>query len=154
MKTIRLFYIIGCVLMIFNCAGNNLKIEPWIQTDDLLKVTVGMKSSEVVSILGVPLFIELDDDDENIEKKLFYNFRTKMYRNQSLDKQINSVESDNMTWGRTTSVQFLFINDQLTGWEENKHILSMATMEKPKPGSAVLSVLGLLLNILIIVKLY
>lgn len=154
MNTIRILYIIGCALMIFNCAGNNPKIEPWIETDDLLKVTVGMKSSEVVLILGVPLFIELDDDDEIITKKLFYNFRTKMYKKQSLDKQINSIEGDNMTWGRTTSVQFLFINDQLTGWEENKHILSMATIKNPKPGSAVLSVLGLLLNILIIVKLY
>ena len=115
-----------------------------------------MSKSAVVGVLGEPLFIEAesDDDGEIIIDQYIYNFRTKKYSSKILSQQTEgAVKIDaNNTWGRTTKIQFTFINDQLTSWEEENHVLLMAS-EKKKPVSS-LTYLSLFLNLLLTIKVF
>ena len=153
MGSFRLCCILGCFLIVISGAKRNLQMETWIQIDDLFKISVGMTSSEVIAVLGEPLFIEMENNDEIIIKKIYYNFRTKEYIQDGLKKKIIPDNESVNAWGRKTSIQFLFIDDRLTEWEEDKLTFSMAIKEKPKPVGFALSLLGLLLNIIIIVQL-
>ena len=63
--------------------------------------------------------------------KFIYSFRTKTSDPES-SKQNLASESAESSWGRTTNIQFIFINDNLIGWEEDKLTLSMAKEHKPK----------------------
>ena len=56
-------------------------------------------------------------------------------------------------WGRTTNIQFTFVDDRLIGWEEDKLTLSMAKGEQPKNGSA-LQYLSLLLNLILFIEVF
>jgi len=148
----KIVFVLGLLIM-FNCAGLNVSAEPWIQTDDLFKVKIGMSSKEVITELGEPLFYEnvMDEDDEITTSRYIYNFRTKNYPEGS-DKP-NEAPKASMG-GRTTNIQFTFINDSLIGWEEDKLTLSMATNNKPKSRGGTLQLIGLLLNLIIIIKVF
>ena len=144
--------LIMMIPMMVGCAGRNVKVEPWIQTDDLFKINIGMSSKEVIAVLGEPLFYEniLDEDDDLITTKFIYNFRTQMDSHEKSKPQ----ELQKMpTKGRTTNIQFTFINDTLMGWEEDKLTLSMASNSAPK-GNSSLQLIGLLLNLIIIIKVF
>ena len=137
-------------VLIFNCAGHKLMLERWIQTDDLFKINMDMTSDEVIIILGEPLYLEVvsDEDEETIIMEFIYNFRTKKYNPNSLDNQIKIADN---TWGRTTSIKFTFINDRLTGWEEERHILSMA---KERKKTFSLPYWNILLNLILAIKVF
>ena len=152
---IKVFTLIASLLIVFNCAGHNLPAEPWIHTDDLFKIKIGMTTEEVFGQLGEPLFVEkiMDEDDENTTTKFIYSFRTKKY-NPEISKQNSADEPGENTRGRTTNIQFIFINDSLIGWEEDKLTLSMASGHKPKSSGGLLQLIGLMLNLIIIVKLF
>ena len=141
------------LLNMFNCAGQNVSAEPWIQTDALFKIKIGMSTTEVVTVLGEPLFYEnvMDEDDEITTSRYIYFFRTKNYTKGS-DKP-NGAPKASMG-GRTTNIQFTFINDSLIGWEEDKLTLSMATNNKPQSRGGILQLIGLLLNLIIIIKVF
>ena len=145
--------LISGLLIMFNCAGQNVSVEPWIQTDDLFKIKIGMSTNEVITVLGEPLFYEnvVDEDDEFTTSRYIYNFRTKNYLEGS-DKP-NEAPKASMG-GRTTNIQFTFINDSLIGWEEDKLTLSMATNNKPQSRGGILQLIGLLLNLIIIIKVF
>ena len=151
-----MWFNIICLGLVVNCAGYNLNIERWIQADDLYKINIGMSKSAVIGVLGEPLFIEAesDDDGEIIIDQYIYNFRTKKYSSKILSQQTKGagkIDANN-TWGRTTKIQFTFINNQLTGWEEENHILLMAS-EKKKPVSS-LTYLSLFLNLILTIKVF
>ena len=112
-----------------------------------------MTSDEVIEKLGSPLFIEAinDLDDEIITKNLYYNFRTKIYKTNSPYKTAVISES-NMSWGRSTIVQFTFIDDILLGWEEDKLKLNMSTADNND--DSILRYIGLLLNIILTIKVF
>jgi len=152
---IKKITLIASLFIVFNCAGHNLPAEPWIQTDDLFKIKIGMTTAEVLGQLGEPLFVEriMDEDDEITTTKFIYSFRTKKY-NSEINKKNSADKPGEANWGRTTNIQFLFINDSLIGWEEDKHTLSMATNNKPKLEGGTLQLIGLLLNLIIIIKIF
>jgi len=144
--------------MVFQSIGfsnNYSNIEPWISTNDLFKIKIGMTTAEVFGQLGDPLFLEkiMDEDDEITKTIFIYSFRTKTFDPKS-SKQNSADRPGETNWGRTTNIQFIFINDNLIGWEEDKLTLSMATNNKPKSGGGTLQLIGLLLNLIIIIKIF
>jgi hypothetical protein len=144
--------------MVFQSIGfsnNYSNIEPWISTNDLFKIKIGMTTAEVFGQLGDPLFVEkiMDEDDEITTTKFIYSFRTKTSDPES-NKQNPASKSAESTWGRTTNIQFIFINDNLIGWEEDKLTLSMAKEHKPKSIRGFLQLIGLILNLIIIIKIF
>ena len=114
-----------------------------------------MTTAEVFGQLGDPLFVEkiMDEDDEITTTKFIYSFRTKTSDPES-NKQNPASKSAESTWGRTTNIQFIFINDNLIGWEEDKLTLSMAKEHKPKSIGGFLQLIGLILNLIIIIKIF
>lgn len=152
-QIIKIITLILGLLIMVNCAGQNVSAEPWIQTDDLFKIKIGMSTKDVITALGKPLFFEneMDEDDEITTTRYIYNFRTKDYTEGS-DKPNKTPKAS--AWGRTTNIQFTFINDSLIGWEEDKLTLSMATNNKPKSAGGTLQLIGLLLNFIIIIKIF
>ena len=74
----------------------------------------------------------------------------KQYKHESPDKAVKGSESD-MSWGRKTTVQFTFIEDQLVGWEEDKLTLNMAVTDDSK---SLLKYFSLFLNIVLAVKVF
>ena len=72
---------------------------------------------------------------------------------QTYDKKILEGDATNVSelpqkWGRTTNVQFVFTDDKLTSWEEDKLTLSMAMNGGSKSPSFSYYV-SILLNIII-----
>ena len=109
---IRWVGLIVC-FMVFQSIGfsnNYSNIEPWISTNDLFKIKIGMTTAEVFGQLGDPLFVEkiMDEDDEITTTKFIYSFRTKTSDPES-NKQNPASKSAESTWGRTTNIQFIFI---------------------------------------------
>ena len=115
-------------LMVFWTIGHadNPTIEPWIHTNDLYKINMGITTNEIKQKFGDPVFIEsaYDSDEDQVITKYNYNFRTKEYDSESLKK--NNVSNLSHSWGRTTSIEFIFVNDKLISWEEDKLTLSIA----------------------------
>ena len=107
---------------------NTSHISPWIDTQDLYKVSIGMKMEELQSILGDPLFIESSLDDDNILTKYIYSFRVTEYDRETLESKNKKPNINESFWGRTTNVQFHFVNNNLILWEEDKLTLSMASL--------------------------
>ena len=126
--------------------------EPWIDADDLFSIKINMTTDQVIEKLGPPLYLEaqIDEDDGIITKKLFYNFRTKKYKTNAPNNTVTISESD-MSWGRKTILQFTFIENKLTGWEEDNLTLNMA--KDNKKGSPI-KYFGLLLNIILTIKVF
>ena len=144
--------------MVFQSIGfsnNYSNIEPWISTNDLFKIKIGMSTTEVITVLGEPLFYEnvMDEDDEITKTIFIYSFRTKTFDPKS-SKQNSADKPGETNWGRTTNIQFIFINDNLIGWEEDKLTLSMAKEYKPKSIGGFLQLIGLILNLIIIIKIF
>ena len=128
--------------------------EPWIDANDLFSIKINMTTDQVIEKLGPPLYLEaqIDEDDGIITKKLFYNFRTKKYKAVAPNNTVIISESD-MLWGRTSVVQFAFIDDQLINWEEDNLTLNMAKLDK-KNGGTLIKYFGFLLNIILTIKVF
>ena len=92
------------------------------------------------------------EDDEITTTKFIYSFRTKTSDPES-NKQNPASKSAESTWGRTTNIQFIFINDNLIGWEEDKLTLSMAKEHKPKSIGGFLQLIGLILNLMLLLDI-
>ena len=151
----NVWVVIYSLILLFNCAGHSVNGESWIETKDLFNVRHNMTSDEIIQKLGEPLFVESfnDIDEEVVTTIFYYNFRTKEYSKDMLEKGNVNAESVENVWGRTTRVQFQFIDDHLISWEEDKLILSMAKEEQGQKGS-ILQYLSLLLNLILIVKVF
>ena len=110
-----------------------------------------MRINDVILKLGDPLFVESlgDEDDDIITTKLYYNFRTKESSLNNLNIKNQNVE---YSWGRTTMIQFIFVNDQLIAWEEDKLTLAMSTKEKHN--NSIIKYFGLLWKIIITWKVF
>jgi len=137
------FYTIGY-------SGKDLSEEHWIAADDLHTITINMTAENIKNTLGEPLFIEssFDVDDGVVTTKYYYNFRTKEYDRESLEAGRSNFSDLPNTWGRSTNIQFVFNDDRLVLWEEDKLTLMMAK-DLPKEGSS-LSTFNFFLNIIVI----
>ena len=124
-------------------------IETWIGADDLHKIDINMTTEGVRNVLGDPLFIESALDDDILITKYIYSFRTKEYDKELLEKNDNNISNLSYVWGRTTNVQFIFNDDKLISWEENKLTLSQASQLSKNNGS-LFNTFNLLLNIVVI----
>lgn len=150
---IKLNWIIGFILFLnVGYSANDKAIEPWIDTNDLYEIKIDMTIEGVIKRLGDPVFIESSYDDEVIITTYNYNFRTKAYDTKIIEDNPSQLSDFSHTWGRTTNIQFTFVDEKLIGWEEDKLTLSMAETEQ-KNGSA-LKYLSLLLNLILIVKVF
>ena len=152
-QLLRQNMLLGVASFIILCApAYSGHVEPWIDSGDLFTLKINMTADQVIEQLGSPLYIEAvnDQDEQIITKNLYYNFRTKQYKHESPDKAVKGSESD-MSWGRKTTVQFTFIEDQLVGWEEDKLTLNMAVKDNSK---SLLKYFSLFLNIVLAVKVF
>tara|TARA_B100001123_G_C14502105_1_gene706752 strand:- start:43 stop:510 length:468 start_codon:yes stop_codon:yes gene_type:complete len=121
-------------------------IEKWISTTDIKKIYINMALESVESVLGEPLFIESANDDDIIITKYIYSFRTKEYEQNLLNPDIQKNDSTAYTWGRNTNVQFVFHDNILVLWEEEKLTLSQAA-NLSNSGGSIFAVINVLLHI-------
>ncbi len=149
-KTIKLARFIFCFLFLqtFGFSDNQSEIEPWISTNDLYEIKVEMTTNEVINKLGDPLILETILDDDIIITNFIYSFRTKVYDKNVLEESGVNISELPQKWGRITNIQFVFTDDKLTSWEEDKLTLMMAK-DLPKEGSS-LSTFNFFLNIIVI----
>ena len=124
-------------------------IETWIGADDLHKIDINMTTESVRSVLGDPLFIESAIDDDIIITKYIYSFRTKEYNKEEFENNGNDQSGLAHSWGRNTNIQFLFNDDMLIAWEEDKLTLSQ-TVKLSDDGVSIFGILNILLNIVVI----
>ena len=150
-KTIKLARFIFCFLFLqtFGFSDNQSEIEPWISTNDLYEIRVEMTTNDVINKLGDPLFIETILDDDEIITNFVYSFRTKVYDKDLLEENGTNISELPQKWGQTTNIQFVFTDDKLTSWEEDKLTLSMAEKESSSNGSSF-QIFNFLLNIIVI----
>ena len=130
-------------------SDSNSDIEPWIGIGDLYNITIDMTTEDVKNQLGDPLFIEAINDDDVIITKFIYAFRTKEYDREVLRGGKVNVDNLSFMWGRTTNIQFVFEDDKLISWEEDKLTLSMSENRLEKEKSSF-GVFNMLLNIVVI----
>ena len=88
-------------------------------------------------------------NEDVIITKFIYAFRTKEYDKKILEGGGVNVDNLSSKWGRTTNIQFVFEDDKLISWEEDKLTLSMTNNMPDKEGSAF-GVFNMLLNIVVI----
>ena len=108
-----------------------------------------MTTNEVINKLGDPLIIETILDDDIIITNFVYSFRTKVYDKNILEESDANISELPQKWGRITNIQFVFTDDKLTSWEEDKLTLSMAEKEPPSNGSSF-QIFNFLLNVIVI----
>ena len=154
-KQISIDVIIFISILLSNCIGRAAHGETWIETNDIFNVELDMTTAELIQQLGEPLFVESfkEIDDEEITTLYCYNFRTKEYGLEILEQNKGAIENAENYWGRTTKIQFTFINDRLISWEEDRLTLSLAITEKPKR-LTTLQYLSLLVNLILIIKVF
>ena len=148
---INIFRFLFCFILFQTIifSNNSSNIENWIGADDLYNININMATKNVKNKLGEPLFIESSIDDDIIIIKYIYSFRTKEYDKELLEKNDNNISNLSYVWGRTTNVQFIFNDDKLISWEENKLTLSQASQLSKNNGS-LFNTFNLLLNIVVI----
>ena len=141
-----------CLLCFYTIghSGKDLSAEHWITADDLHNVAINMTTENLKNALGEPLFLEssFDIDDGFVITKYYYNFRTKEYDQGSLEAGDFNFSDLPNTWGRSTSLQFVFNDDRLILWEEDNLTLMMSK-DLPKEGSSF-TTFNFLLNIIVI----
>ena len=123
--------------------------EAWIDYNNLEKIELGESRKKVISTLGEPLLILASSEDDNTVY-LFYNYHIKKYQTKKNDKK-NDLKRT-IAQERTTLIKFIFIDDGLESWEEDKMTLSMASNKKSSGGS-FLSYFSLLLNVILLIKI-
>ena len=72
---------------------------------------------------------------------------------ENLNEISVTISESDMLWGRTSVVQFAFIDDQLINWEEDNLTLNMAKLDK-KNGGTLIKYFGFLLNIILTIKVF
>ena len=151
LKKIKMVGLFFCSLLFqtFGFSDNQSEIEPWISTNDLYEIKVEMTTNEVINKLGDPLIIETILDDDIIITNFVYSFRTKVYDKNILEESDANISELPQKWGRITNIQFVFTDDKLTSWEEDKLTLSMAEKEPPSNGSSF-QIFNFLLNVIVI----
>ena len=151
LKKIKMVGLFFCYLLFqtFGFSDNQSEIEPWISTNDLYEIKVEMTTNEVIDKLGDPLIIETILDDDIIITNFVYSFRTKVYDKNILEESDANISELPQKWGRITNIQFVFTDDKLTSWEEDKLTLSMAEKEPPSNGSSF-QIFNFLLNVIVI----
>jgi len=123
--------------------------ESWIDYNNLKKIMLGSNKDEVVSTLGEPLLILASAEDDHTVY-LFYNYHIKKYQAKKEVKknEVNRTVSQE----RTTLIKFIFVDDSLESWEEDKMTLSMTNNRKSAGGSFV-HYFSLLLNLILLIKI-
>ena len=124
--------------------------ESWIDYDNLKKIVLGSNRNEVISTLGEPILVlESSEDDNTIY--LFYNYHIKNYKaKKGLEK---NDENRTISKERTTLIKFVFIDDSLESWGEDKMTLSMAKNKASPGGGSFLSYFSLFLNLILLIKI-
>ena len=124
--------------------------ESWIDYDNLKKIMPGSSRNEVISTLGEPVLVLASSEDDNTVY-LFYNYHIKNYKTKkSLGK---NDENRTISKERTTLIKFIFIDDSLESWGEDKMTLSMAKKQASPGGGSFLSYFSLLLNLILLIKI-
>ena len=150
-KTINVVRLFFCFLFLqtFGFSDNRSEIEPWISTNDLYEIKIEMTTKDVINKLGDPLILETILDDDIIITNFIYSFRTKVYDKNVLEESGVNISELPQKWGRITNIQFVFTDDKLTSWEEDKLTLSMAEKEPPSNGSSF-QIFNFLLTVIVI----
>ena len=141
-----LYFIIFQSIVFANNADN---IETWISADDLNNIKINMTIESVKNELGEPLFFESINDDDIIITKFIYSFRIKTYNKETIEKTGKNIATISPMWGKRTNIQFVFTDNNLTSWEEDKLTLSMAKKVDSTTSSS-LTIINILLNIVVI----
>ena len=124
--------------------------ESWIDYNSLKKIGPGSNRAEVISALGEPILVLASSEDDHTVY-LFYNYHIKNYETKrGLGK---NDENRTISKERTTLIKFIFIDDSLESWEEDKMTLSMAKKQVSPGGGSFLSYFSLLLNLILLIKI-
>ena len=137
----------ACLISVAFSDGDS--IETWIGADDLHKIDINMTTESVRGVLGDPLFIESALDDDIVITKYIYSFRTKEYNKEELGNNGKNQSGLAYSWGRNTNIQFVFDDDLLVAWEEDKLTLSQ-TVKLSNGDKSIFGILNILLNIVVI----
>ena len=140
-------------LLTIGCSSKIISSETWVDYDDVSKISLGESQNKVVSTLGEPILITADDDDLNIIY-LYYNYNVKRYLSNKTNSDGEDVRAGRFE--RTTLLKFTFEEDELIGWEEDKLTLSsaMSKMQEGRKSTSMLSYISLLLNLILIIKVF
>lgn len=147
-QKIKLFFLPGLILLAFSgCASQSGLTEHWIEYRKLSTLKTGMSQDEVIRILGEPLLILSDSDDE-YTISLFYNY--KVTSGKRVDKKQNQLTG---IGARTTQLKFNFSEGKLVSWEEDNLALGLAR-RKSSSGGSITGYLGLLIDIVLLIGVF
>ena len=141
-------------LLTIGCSSKIISSEAWIDYDDVSKINVGASQNKVVSSLGEPILITADNDDDLNIIYLYYNYNVKRYLPNKTNSDGEDVRAGRFE--RKTLLKFTFEEDELIGWEEDKLTLSsaMSKMQEGRKSTSMLSYISLLLNLILIIKVF
>ena len=141
-------------LLTIGYSSKIISSETWIDYDDVSKISLGESQNKVVSTLGEPILITADDDDDLNIIYLYYNYNVKRYLSNKTNSDGEDVRAGRFE--RKTLLKFTFEEDELIGWEEDKLTMSsaMSKMQEGGKSSSMLSYISLLLNLILIIKVF
>ena len=148
--------LINKLLIVFVCScfmGCSARIsssESWVDYDHLAKLELGMNKNDIISILGDPILVLADSEYDNTFY-VFYNYHIKKYQSNNTELDLNHR---NKYFERSTLLKFTFVDDNLTAWEEDKMTLGMAKNNSPKTKGSMLQYFSLLLNMILLIKVF
>ena len=146
---IKTIIILG--LLIIGCSSKIISSETWIDYDDVSKISLGASQNKVVSSLGEPILITADNDDDLNIIYLYYNYHVKKYLPNKTNDDAEDVKTTNFE--RKTLLKFTFEENELIGWEEDKLTMSSA-MQGGSKSTSMLSYISLLVNLILIIKVF
>ena len=138
-------------LLTIGYSSKIISSETWIDYDDVSKISLGESQNKVVSTLGEPILITADDDDDLNIIYLYYNYNVKRYLSNKTNSDGEDVRAGRFE--RKTLLKFTFEEDELIGWEEDKLTMSSA-MQGGGKSTSMLSYISLLLNLILIIKVF
>ena len=143
-------FVFQFILFIYGCSGGLNSSESWIDYNDISKIELGMSRDDVASTLGEPILILADTEYDNTVY-VFYNYHIKRYKldggNINSDSRVGHGE-------RGTLLKFTFVEESLSSWEEEKIVLSMATHENTATGGFLIKYFSLLVNLIVLIKIF
>ena len=141
-------------LLTIGYSSKIISSETWIDYDVVSKISLGESQNKVVSTLGEPILITADDDDDLNIIYLYYNYNVKRYLSNKTNSDGEDVRAGRFE--RKTLLKFTFEEDELIGWEEDKLTLSsaMSKMQEGRKSTSMLSYISLLLNLILIFKVF
>ena len=145
----RLLIVFVCCCFM-GCSARISSSESWVDYDHISKLELGMNNNDIISILGEPILVLADSEYDNTFY-VFYNYHIKKYQLNDSGVELNNREKG---VERSTLLKFTFVDNALISWEEDKMTLGMTAKGTPNTRGSMLQYFSLLLNMILLIKVF